>query len=321
MNFRPIFFFLPICLFYLASCSSDPKKGEPSAVQKAILEATNPDFRSVNGIRFFEVKRRFKNGLSFNKDGFQHEPTWIIEFKAPDTMLAYSPEKKGMESFYLQYDHGKVYNFAREYFRAIKVSKDSLVLQRLQVDGKVIAGDDDVRSDVYCTFYTKDYIDNKLKTTIGELQKPTKADTLFIKELSQKTYRDPSNPQIAFAAINPVLIEPKGKLVSAEKISTVDPNNNRTHSYDYMYPQYKLFIAKSYKEFNYSFSLIVDANGKMYVNRVDGVMRDDIPPRKRLLQGITDVYLKNLFKITPGKTLGIPHSSEITIYLVGKLGK
>ena len=278
-------------------------------------------FNKVNGIRFFEVKRRFKNGLSFNKDGFQHEPTWVIEFKAPDTMLAYSPEKKGMESFYLQLDHGQVYNFAREFFRAITISKDSLVLQRLQVDGKVIAGDDDVRSDVYCIYYTRDYIENKLHTTIGGLQKPTRADTLFIKQLSKKTDSDPANPAIAFAAREPVVFKPKSEFVTVEKISTVDIRNNRSHAYDYIYPQYKIQILKSYKKFDYSFSLIVDAKGNMYVNRVDGVMPDDVPSRKKLLQGITDVYLQHLFMVTPGKTLGIPHSSEVTIYLTGKLNK
>lgn len=312
--------FCCFCLFGLLSCTTKTDK-ESAGAESTGTKVLNPDFEQVNGIRFFEVKRRFKNGLSFNKDGFQHEPTWIIEFKAPDTMLAYSPEKKGMEHFYLQFDHGKVYNFAREFFRAITVSKDSLVLQRLQVDGKVIAGDDDVRSDVYCTFYTKDYIENKLKTTIGELQKPTKRDTIYIKSLTAQTIKAPANPEFAFAAKDPVKIEPKSKYVTAEKISTIDETNNRTASYDYMYPQYKLAILRAYKDFNYSFSVIVDAKGTLYVNRVDGVLKDDVPSRKKLLQGIADVYLKNLFKITPGTTLGMPHSSEITIYLKGVLAK
>lgn len=317
MKFSRIFLLLVLCSsFFFSACNSDSKSSQSAAPKKA-----ESAFTKVDGIRFFEVKRRFRNGLSFNKDGFQHQPTWVVEFKAPDTMLAYSPEKKGMEAFYLQFDHGKVYNFAREFFRAIHISKDSLVLQRLQVNGKIIAGDDDVRSDVYCTFYTKNYIEDKLHTTIGELQKPTKADTAYIKQLSAKTNQDPGNPILAFAATEPVVFKPKGEFVTVEKISTVDETNNRSSSYDYMYPQYKIEILKSYKAFNYSFSLIVDAKGNMYVNRVDGVMPDDIPPRKRLLKGITNVYLKNLFTITPGKTLGIPHASEITVYVVGKLSK
>jgi hypothetical protein len=313
MKFNRIFLFL--IPFFISACNSDSKNNKPVEPKKA-----ESAFNKVNGIRFFEVKRRFRNGLSFNKDGFQHEPTWVLQFKAPDTMLAYSPEKKGMEAFYLQFDHGKVYNFAREFFRAITISKDSLVLQRLQVNGKIIAGDDDVRSDVYCTFYTKAYID-KLQTTIGELQKPTRADTAFIKQLSAKTNQDPGNPVLAFAAREPVIFKPKSPFVTVEKISTVDEGDNRSASYDYMYPQYKIEILRSYKQFDYSFSLIVDSKGNMFVNRVDGVMPDDVPPRKKLLKGITDVYLKNLLYVTPGKTLGIPHSSEVTVYLVGKLSK
>ena len=115
-----IFFFILMMLSFVA-CKSEKKKQKETpktALEKAEdLPANNLQFKDVNGIRFFEVKRRFKNGLSFNEDGFQQEPTWVIEFKAPDTMLAYSPEINGMESFYLHHDHGRIYNFAREFFR------------------------------------------------------------------------------------------------------------------------------------------------------------------------------------------------------------
>jgi hypothetical protein len=313
MKFNSIRLFLLLSFSSLLFACGSNSTNDPTKTNATHVESA---FNKVNGIRFFEVKRRFRNGLSFNKDGFQHEPRWIIQFKAPDTMMAYSPEH-GFEAFYLQFDHGQVYNFANEFFRAIYIGKDSLVLQRLQVDGKVIAGNDDVRSDVYSTYYTKDFIENKLHTTIGEIQKPTRADTLYIKQLAAKAAKEPSNPETAFAAREPVVFIPKGKFVTVEKISTFDKNNYRTYSYDYMYPQYKIKILKSYKAFNYSFSVIVATNGKMYVNRVDGVMPDDVPPRKRLLQGITDVYLQNLFKIEAGKTLGVPHGSEVTIYLTG----
>lgn len=314
------FFAFILCCLSLASCSSDSKKGNKPVREKTPEEdpANNLSFKEVDGIRFYEVKRRFKSGLSFNELGFQQEPTWIIQFKAPDTMLAYSPEKPGMEAFYLQYDHGKVYNFAREFFRAIVVSKDSLVLQRLQVDGRIIA--DDMRSDIYCIYYTKDYIENKLKTTVGELQRPTSADTAFIKKLSAKTDRNPSNADTAFAARQPVVFTPRSPSVSVEKQSTVDALNKRTSAYDYLYPEYRMVIRRSPKKFFYRFSVIVDSQGKMYVNRVDGVMDEDIPHRKKLLQGLIDLYLKNFFTISPGTTLGIPHSSEITLNVSGKVG-
>ena len=318
MNLKPILIFAFLFVFFsVLSCTSNSKKDSSNNTKKDVSNK-NSRFDKVNGIRFYEVKRRFKNGLSFNAFGFQHEPNWIVEFKAPDTMLAYSPEKKGMESFYLQYDHGQVYNFAREFFRAKSITKDSLILQRLQVNGIVIADDDDVRSDVFCTFYSKDYIENKLKTTIGELQKPTRADTLFIKQLSAKTNKNPGSADLAFAARQPVVFLPNSKNVSVEKISTIDELNKRSTAVDYLYPLYRMQINKSYKTFNYSFSVIVDSKGKLHVNRIGGVMKEDLGPRRRLLQGITDVYLQNLFIIKPGTTLGIPHSSEVNLILIGK---
>lgn len=271
--------------------------------------------RDIDGVRYFEVKRRFSNGLSFNKDGFMQKPTWIIEYQHPDTMLAYSPEKKGMEAFYLQFDHGSVYNFAREFFRIKKIDRDSVVLQRLEVNARVVVGGE--ASDVNCTFYTKDYIEKVLKTTVGELQRPSPADTAFIRKLTAATNRHPANADTAFAATEPVVFIPNSPNVSAEKLPYPAGMNYR-ESYEYMYPEYRLQINKSYKTFNFRFSMVVDSKGRCYVNRIEGVLKEDMPARRRLLQGIADVYLKNLFLVKPGTTLGIAHSSEITVNLVGR---
>ena len=319
MKYTSLLFLLS--LTFLFSCSDSPKK-EPVTTEKSTSTLNTLEglsFIDVKGIRFYEVKRRFKNGLSFNKDGFQQEPSWIIEVKKRDSIMVYSPTKNDMETVYLQFDHGKVYNFMREFFRVGLITKDSLLLQRLHVDGKVIAGDDDYRSEVYSTYYSKDYIENKLRTTVEELQKPSKADTLFILNLVKKTHKEPANPLIAFAARRPVVFLPNSKNVTAEKISTIDELNKRNTSVDYLYPVYRLHIDKSYKNFNYSFSVIVDAWGKLHVNRVDGVMKEDIPFRKKLLEGITSVYLQNLFIIKPGTTLGMKHSSEVNLRVSGKM--
>lgn len=326
MKFTQIRFLIFISAFLsFVACQSDSKndagKSNKTITAAEDLPENNLKFKDVNGIRFFEVKRRFRNGLSFNTDGFQQEPTWIIQYKAPDTMLAYSPEKSKMEAFYLHHDHGRIYNFAREYFRVRIISKDSLVLQRVQVDAMKIANDDDPRSDVYSTYYTKNYID-KLNTTIGELQKPTARDTAFIKDLTSKSDKDPGNPKLAFPGRIPVVFTPKNTNVSVQKISTVDALNNRKSSVDYFYPYYKIAINKSYKDFTYSFSVVVAANGKMYVTKgYEFVLPEYQEQRKKLLQGIADVYLSNLFIVTPGKTLGIPHSSEIALTVTGKTGK
>ncbi|MFN0291508.1 hypothetical protein [Pedobacter helvus] len=309
MSFKRIFFILATVsvTFYACGGGSNPKKNPATD--------TGLTFKDVDGIRFYEVKRRFSNGLSFNKDGFMLQPTWIIQYQAPDTMLAYSPEKRGMEAFYLQYDHGKIYNFAREFFRVKTIAKDSLILQRLQVEAMVVSKGE--VSDVNCTYYTQNYIEKVLKTTVGELQRPTKLDTAYIRKLAEKTYKYPSNPDTAFAATEIVELKPNSKNVSSKLIGYADSGAHRK-SYAYMYPEYRVEINKSYKEFSYRFSVIVDVKGNLYVNRIQGILPEDVPHRKKLIQGIADVYLKNLLHIKPGTTLGIPHSSEITISLIGK---
>ncbi len=314
MSFKRTFFIATLVSVTLYACNSQSEKKTKAKDDTSPAESLT--FRDVDGVRFYEVKRRFSNGLSFNKDGFMLVPTWIIEYKAPDTMLAYSPEKRGMEAFYLQFDHGRVYNFAREFFRVKMIAKDSLVLQRLQVDARVITKGE--VSDVNCTYYTKDYIEKVLKTTIGELQRPTKLDTAFIKKLSAATYKHPANPDTAFAATEPVVFEPNSKNVKVEKLAYADSAHAKK-SYAYMYPEYRIEINKSYKAFRFRFSVVVDVKSNLYVTRVEGVLPEDVDSRKKLIQGIADVYLKNLLHIKPGTTMGIPHSSEVTINLVGNL--
>ena len=309
MNFSRIALALVISVSFYACGGSADKKAKTS-------NDTGLTFKDVDGIRFYEVKRRFSNGLSFNKDGFMLAPNWIIEYKAPDTMLAYSPEKQGMEAFFLLHDHAKIYNFAREYFRAKVIAKDSLILQRLQVEALVVAKGE--ISDVNSTYYTQNYIEKVLKTTVGELQRPTKEDTVFIKKLAAKTLKHPANPDTAFAATEIVNFKSNSKNVNVKLIGYADSGAHRK-SYAYMYPEYSVEINKSYKQFRYRFSVIVDVKGNLYVNRIQGVLPEDMPHRKKLIQGIANVYLKNLLTIKPGTTLGIPHSSEITISLAGNL--
>ena len=289
----------------LSACNSKSKKND----------ATLRDFTfaPVKGIRYEEVKRRFSNNISFNKDGFMQEPSWIIEVAAEDTMMAWSPQKQIMQKFYLQYDHGNVYNFAEEFFKVKHISKDSLVFQRIQVDGKVIA--DDIRSDVNMTFYAQTYIKNKLKTTAAVLQRPTKADTLFIKKRSAEVNRTDT---AAFAARVPVQFIPKSKIVKAEKFSSVDKLQKRTSAYDYMFPKYRIEIQRAYKDFAYECLAVVDYNGNMKILTVNGVLPEAAEGKKRMMQGVADIYIRNLFNVIPGTTLGIPHNSEITVMIVGK---
>lgn len=294
--------------WFICSCNSPTKESPETAGRKS--------FDSIIGIKYYEVKRRFSTGLSFNELGFQQEPTWIIQFKAPDSILAYSPQKKRMQSFFLHYDHGKVYNFAKEWFKIKNISKDSLVFQRLHLTGREISKD--IRSDVNITYYAADYINKVLKTTYEELRRPTKADTAYIQQLAERSNRNPGNRDSAFAGRQPVEFSPISKMISAKKISSVDKLLGRTESYDYLFPQYRIDIVNAYDDFGYEFSAVVDARGKMYLGTFHTDLPENYGPRKKTLEAIISVYLRNLLKIVPGKTLGIPHSSEINLAVTGR---
>lgn len=113
-------------------------------------------FESIKGIKYYEVRRTFASGISFNELGFQQTPEWAIKFLSDTSVQAYSPTLNKMLDFDLIFSHDGVYNFAREWFRVKSIGKDSLLLQRLEVNAKKIAKD--VRSEVYMTFYSEDYL-------------------------------------------------------------------------------------------------------------------------------------------------------------------
>jgi hypothetical protein len=220
-----------------------------------------------------------------------------------------------MFPFFITYDHGNVYNFAKNYFRIKKVSKDSLVFQRLHLQRKVISKD--IQSDVHMTFYTKEVIEKKLKTTLEELRRPTVKDTAYIKQLTDKANRNPGNADSAFAARVPVRFVPLSTIIKVQKKDDTDPVMGIT-TYDYMFPRYKIEIARAYKDFGYEFSVVVDAKGKIYLGNFGNVIPEHRAARKKTLQAIIDVYLHNLLRISPGTTLGIPHPSELKLIVVGK---
>lgn len=307
---RPSYLMVFISLTLLINaCTESPKNANGKPRGKL-------SFEPILGIRYQEVKRRFSTGLSFNEIGFQQEPSWIIQFKSQDTISAYSPQKDRMQNFYLHYDHGDVYNFAKEWFRIKKISKDSLLLQRLNLTKREISKD--IRSDVNITYYSEDYIKNKLKTTAAVLQRPTKADTAYILKLAAKSNRNPDKADSAFAGRAPVEFTTLSPIIQVKKLSTVDKLIGRTESYDYLFPRYRIDISKAYEDFGYEFSAIVDANGKIHLGTFHTDFPENQEPRRKTLEAIINVYLSNLLKVTPGKTLGIPHSSEINLIVAGR---
>ena len=294
-------------LFAFCSCNNNSLKESTSNTQLS--------FERVKGIKFIEVRRAFDSGIAFDEQGFQQEPEWIVEFQSDTTVKTYSPTRKKMIDFVVTHSHDAVYNFAKEWFRVKHLSKDSLVFQRLQVNGKEVAKD--IRSNVYMTFYAEDNIKNRLKTTAAELQKPRKQDSLFVKMQAEIANKNPLDSAHFFGARNPVVFTSKSKMIAVEKISTIDKLLSRTAAYNYLYPEYKITISPAYKNFVYTISAIVDQNGNLFVYKFNAD-EDYKENRKKVLQGILDVYVSKLTTIKPGSTLGFTHSTLVVLDLIGR---
>lgn len=298
--------FILLFLSVLASsCQRSSPKNDPS--QREFK------FEPIKGIKFYEVRRTFANGLAFNELGFQQTPEWAIRFLSDTTVQAYSPTKDKMLDFDLIFSHDGVYNFAREWFRVKNVSKDSLLLQRLEVNAKQIAKD--VRSEVYMTFYSEAYLKN-VNQTVENLRKPRKQDSVFVKHRADLVNQSIADSSLFFAARNPVEFSTKSDIIKIEKLSSVNKLEGKSASYDYLYPEYTVKIKPAYKDFAYTISAIVDKNGKLHVYRFNAT--DDYREnRRKVLQGILDLYFGRLVTTKPGNTLGYTHSSVIVLNLIG----
>lgn len=296
---------LIICsTFFLLSCNYVRK----------INEEPVPAFSKVKGIKYSEVHRRFANGLSFHESGFQLQPEWEIYFSAPDSVKIYSPERKQYMPYRIFHSHKALFHFARDWFRVKHLSKDSVVLQVMELESRVVKEE---LSNVYMTLYAKDFIEKTLNTTVEKLREPSRDDSLFIK---YRAIQANSDPDSLFAARNPVVLKSKSKILKVEKVSaSADPYLGYiSRSEEYLYPEYKIHIDKAYQDFQYSFQVIVDHNGKMiFKDFLVGVMPEFLESKTKVVKGIIDVYLKNLIDVTPGSTLGYPHSSVINLHVRG----
>jgi hypothetical protein len=280
-----------------------------------INEEPAPSFTAIKGIKYTEVKRRFNNGLSFTNQGFQLEPEWNIYFNADDSVRIYSPEKKQYMTYRIFHSHKALFQFAREWFRVKHVSKDSLIFQVMELESRAVMED---LSTISMTLYSDDYIKNVLKTTADKLKAPSKEDSLFIK---YRAIQANSSPDSTFAARNPVDLKSKSKITQVEKIKpSLDPYLGHVNrSEEYLYPEYQIKIKKAYQDFQYSFSVIVDHNGRMHFKQfLVAVEPEFMETKTKIAKGIIDIYLRNTLEITPGNTLGFPHSSVINLHVVGR---
>jgi len=280
-----------------------------------ISEEPPPTFKEIKEIKYTEVKRRFNNGLSFTDQGFQLEPEWNIYFNADDSVRIYSPEKKQYMTYRIFHSHKALFQFAREWFRVKHVSKDSLIFQVMELQSRAVMED---LSNITMTLYSDNYIKNVLKTTADKLKNPSKEDSLFIK---YRAIQANSDLDSAFAARNPVKLISKSKISSVEKIMPgLDPYLGHVNrSEEYLYPEYLIKIKKAYQDFQYSFSVIVDHNGRMHFKQfLVAVEPEFMETKTKVAKGIIDIYLRNTLEITPGNTLGFTHSSVINLHVVGR---
>ena len=272
-----------------------------------------PSFQSIVGITFIEVKRQFETSLSFNDQGYQLHPSWQWHLLSNDSIKLYNPDIKQYYNFHVHFDHDSVINMARVWLKVKHVSADSLKLQVLRLNGKVI---NEERSSVFMTLYSQSYISNTLKTSVDSLRKPSLDDTLYIKS---KVIEARQNMQKAFAATTPVLLESKSPIIKVKRrLGEADDFNYITESDDYLLPRYQVVINRAYQDFNYSFSVVVDDKANIHFRKSLIYLMPEFEKKKiEIMKGITRVYLKNLLKITPGSTIGIPHASIVELQVKG----
>lgn len=276
------------------------------------IARTKTSFKSVTGIPFTEVYRRFANGVSFNAQGYQLKPSWKINFKSDSLVAVFSPVKLRFYDLPLTLDHDSIFNFSGAWFKARKISKDSLKFQVLEVNNKNINWKG---SNVYVTFYAEEYL-KKQHFSVEKLRQTTKNDTAYIRDLIAKTSSDPAK---TFAAQQPVILTSKttNVKVTDAKLKAKDLDNYYVPE-TLFYPEYSVTINKAYADFHHSFAVRVDTKGRLhFVEPMEMMLPGEEENTIKIMKGVMDGYLTHYLQITPGKTLGIPHDSLILVDVKG----
>ncbi|MDO3625772.1 hypothetical protein [Mucilaginibacter sp. BT774] len=274
-------------------------------------------FGDFKGTHFTEVQRIYTNGLKFDKQGYQLEPSWRLFFVSDDSVNVYSPKTKRYYGFHVYFDHDSTFNMVDAWFKLRKLAPDSMILQALRVENKIIK-DHDEGSKVLLTFYSDRYIKSHDSRKIMAMGLPCKKDSAFVKLRSKQVNTQPDS---TFSAREPVVLKSKTPLVKVEKVKNEStPINEADAADDYLAPEYNITIHKTYEGFNYIMYVYVDERGKMtFRNSVVPLMPEFKASYEQVMRGIVDGYLMHYLDITPGKTLGISHSTCILLNVAGKL--
>jgi hypothetical protein len=278
---------------------------------------TGLPFGDVKRTHFTEARRIYTNGLKFDKQGYQLEPSWMLFFISDDSVNVYSPKTKRYYGFHVYFDHDSIFNMVDAWFKVKKITADSLILQALRVENKIIKDDDD-GSKVFLTFYSDRYIKSQNIDKIKAMALPSKKDTAFVKERSALVN---AKPDSVFAAREPVVLKSKSPLIKVEKVKNEStPINEVDAADDYLAPEYNITIHKAYEGFSYIIYVYVDDKGKItFRNSAVPLMSDVKAAYEKVMRGIVDGYLKRYLDVIPGKTLGIPHTTSILLNIDGKV--
>jgi hypothetical protein len=271
-------------------------------------------FKPIEGISYTEVARHTKNGLSFNEDGYQLEPQWKMSFISDDSTRIFSPLKNKPINFPLSRGYDSIFNTARSWFKVRKMNKDSLILEMLKYKNGLI---DVTGSGVYMVFYADDYIKNILHSDCVTIRHPYSRDTAFVRRLVGKAN---NNYEEAFAAREPAQLISKSKQVTVVQNKT-EPSmeNNFDTSDDYLDPTFYIVINNAYRNFHYSFSAYVGEQGDL-LYRIPLIAFTEESYKEAYInesKAIMNTYLKYYLNVIPGSTLGMRHSSAISIHVTG----
>ncbi|RFZ91790.1 hypothetical protein D0C36_10065 [Mucilaginibacter conchicola] len=297
---------LILLLFNLVNCKQN-NAAEHAGKKERI------SFKPVFDVNYIEVARRLDNGLSFNEDGYQLEPSWQIKFVSDDSVSIYSPAKKASINFPVARGTDSIFYAAKVFFKVKKITRDSMLLQLIEAKEDSI----DLRgARLYMTFYAEKFIKNVIRKDTAVLKAPTWRDTVFVKKLIDAAEKDYSK---AFFARRPAVVSSKSSSVKVEthhvtgNIFETKPTDN-----DYMYPTFNISIKHAKEDFYYSFSVTVDSQGGLHYEKsmIPGNNTYYISHSKAVL----DNYLKRYLNVKPGSTLGMLHPSTIYFHVKGEKG-
>lgn len=275
------------------------------------IDRKNVSFKKVIGIHYTEVRRRLWTGRSFDSQGYEVNPQWKMFFMPKDSASVFSPDSNRFLTFPVMADHDSLFYVGNSWFRAKKVTKDSMVFQVMKVETRIIYL---LHSNLYMTLYADDYI-KKMKSDLATLQKPDHLDTVYVRERAMLADK---YPDTVFAARIPVVLKSRSPLVKVEKEEITANLMNRFNTSDsYLDPIYDITINKAYQDFYHSFKVRIDNKGQMSFVK-DLTFADDADTDIRIIKGIIDGYLKLYVQAIPGNTLGIIHASIITLNVQGR---